>query len=361
MKKLVSFVLAALFLSATAAMAAPPAGYGLLWSDEFDGTSLDTSLWTNDVGTGANGWGNAELEYYTDGANLEFGNSAVTMVAKQEAFNGSNYTSARFTSQGKKFFTYGYIECKMKAAKGAGLWNAIWMLGEDFQNPNVPGTVTPWPACGEVELYEARTGPQQYGGCAGDNYFIGTCHYAANGTGGAVYNSGPFCNPASLDLDYHLYAVQWDETKFQYFFDGQKFWEYPITASFLTCFHQDMFMLFNMAVGGNYQGNNIDPNTFPARMSIDYIRVYQAGIGVAGDVRKQALQRPFLLVNPSSAQLKVYDVSGRLVADLTNRVRTMKAGENVLTKIPASLATGAYIARLLDNGKMMSQKLVGSR
>jgi beta-glucanase (GH16 family) len=235
------------------------------------------------------------------------------------------------------------------------------MLGEDFQNPNVPGTVTPWPACGEVELYEARTGSQQYAGCAGDNYFIGTCHYAANGTGGAVYNSGGLCSPASLDLNYHLYAVQWDETKFQYFFDGQKFWEYPITASFLTCFHQDMFMLFNMAVGGNYQGNNISPSTFPAKMSIDYIRVYQIGAGTAKGITNHGVRQSFTLENPASAQLKVYDVSGKLVADLTNKVRSMKTGENVLAKIPASLSTGAYIARLLDNGRMMSQKLVAAR
>jgi beta-glucanase (GH16 family) len=361
MKKSIALVFAALLVSATAALAAPPAGYGLLWSDEFDGTSLDTSMWTNDVGTGTNGWGNQEQEYYTDGANLQFANGALAMIAKQEALGGKNYTSARFTSQGKKFFTYGYIECKMKAAQGAGLWNAVWMLGEDFQNANVPGTSTLWPACGEVELYEQRTGPQQYSGTAGDDYFISTCHYAANGTGGPVYNSQGFPYSDCLCKDYHLYAVQWDETSFKYFFDGQQFWDYPITASYLTCFHQDMFLLFNMAVGGIYQGNNIDPATFPATMYVDYIRVYQKGVNVAKDVKNQSTRQSFALANPASAQLKVYDVSGKLIADFTNKVRTMKAGQNVMKMLPASLSTGAYVVRLIDNGRTVSEKLVATR
>jgi|WetSurMetagenome_2_1015567.scaffolds.fasta_scaffold00045_7 beta-glucanase (GH16 family) len=361
MKKLFSLISAVLFLAATSVLAAPPAGYNLVWSDEFDGTSLDANNWTNDVGTGYNGWGNGEKEYYTDGDNLEFGNGAVTMVAKLESMGGMDYTSARFTSQGKKFFTYGYIECKMKAASGKGLWNAVWMLGEDFQNDNVPGTSTPWPACGEVEIYESRTGQQQYSNCAGDNYFIGTCHYAANGTGPASFHSQGYCNAECLCKGYHLYAVQWDETKFQYFFDGQKYWEYPITASYLTCFHQDMFMLFNMAVGGNYQGNQIDASTFPARMYVDYIRWYQLGAGVEKNVAKQGVHRSFTLESPASAQLRVYNINGRLVADLTGKVRAMRAGDNALTAVPASLTTGAYIARFVDNGKALSQRLVSAR
>jgi len=361
MNKLSGLICTVVLASAAAVFAAPPAGYGLLWSDEFNGTSLDTTIWTNDVGTGTNGWGNGEQEYYTDGANLEFGNGVLAMVAKNESMGGMNYTSARFTSQGKKFFTYGYIECKMKAAQGAGLWNAIWMLGEDFQNPNVPGTSTIWPQCGEVEIYEQRTGPQLYNGTPGDDYFIGTCHYAANGTGGAVYNQGANPQTDCLCKDYHLYAVQWDSTQFQYFYDGVKFWQYDITPSFLTCFHQDMFMLFNMAIGGNYQGNNIDNSIFPQRMYIDYIRVYQMGVGTAKGIKTQAAHQPFALVNPATASLKVFDLSGRQVADLTSRVRAMKAGQSVLKMIPASLSTGAYVLRLEDNGKIMSQKLVAAR
>jgi beta-glucanase (GH16 family) len=361
MKKLIALIFSALLIFAASISAAPPTGYGLLWSDEFNGTALDNTLWTNDVGTGVMGWGNQELEYYTDGTNLQFDGSAVAMIAKAEAMGGQNYTSARFTSQGKKFFTYGYVECKMKAAKGRGLWNAVWMLGEDFQNPNVPGTSTPWPQCGEVELYEQRTGTQQYEGCTGDNYFIATCHYAANGTGGAVYNSKSKCNAACLCDDYHIYAVQWDEQNFTYYFDGVEFWQFPITASFLTCFHGDMFMLFNMAVGGNYQGNNIDAATFPATMYVDYIRVYQKGVGVDKDVKKQAAQNSFTLVNPATAQLKVYDLSGKLVADYTSKVRQMKAGDNAVRMVPATLSNGAYVARLIDNGKAVSQRLVSAR
>jgi beta-glucanase (GH16 family) len=356
MKKLIALIFPVLLISAASISAAPPAGYGLLWSDEFNGTALDSTLWTNDIGGG--GWGNQEKEYYTDGANLEFGNGALSMIAKQEAMGGNSYTSARFTSQGKKFFTYGYIECKMKAAKGAGLWNAIWMLGEDFLNPNVPGTSTPWPACGEVEMYESRTGPQQYNGCAGDNYFIGTCHFS---NGGTVYNSSGKCAPTCLCDDYHLYAVEWDEQNFTYYFDGVQYWQYPITASYLTCFHQDMFLLFNMAVGGNYQGNNIDASTFPATMYIDYIRVYQKGLGVAKDVKKQTLQHSFSLVNPATAQLKVYDLSGKLVADYTSKVRQMKCGDNVIKMMPATLSNGAYVARLVDNGKAVSQRIVSAK
>jgi beta-glucanase (GH16 family) len=158
-----------------------------------------------------------------------------------------------------------------------------------------------------------------------------------------------------------LYAVEWDEQNFTYYFDGVQYWQYPITASYLTCFHQDMFLLFNMAVGGNYQGNNIDASTFPATMYIDYIRVYQKGLGVAKDVKKQTLQHSFSLVNPATAQLKVYDLSGKLVADYTSKVRQMKCGDNVIKMMPATLSNGAYVARLVDNGKAVSQRIVSAK
>jgi hypothetical protein len=96
-------------------------------------------------------------------------------------------------------------------------------------------------------------------------------------------------------------------------------------------------------------------------MYVDYIRVYQKGVNVAKDVKNQSTRQSFALANPASAQLKVYDVSGKLIADFTNKVRTMKAGQNVMKMLPASLSTGAYVVRLIDNGRTVSEKLVATR
>ena len=121
----------------------PPTGYTLKWSDEFNGTSINTSNWTYDIGTGSGGWGNNELEYYTnrpENARIENGN--LVIEARKESYSGANYTSARLKTKGLKSWTYGKIEARIKIPTGQGIWPAFWMLGDNIDSVS-------WPKCGE--------------------------------------------------------------------------------------------------------------------------------------------------------------------------------------------------------------------
>jgi beta-glucanase (GH16 family) len=351
MKKLFVIMFSALCASPLSVFPEPPSGYYLLWSDEFNGTSLDTTIWTFDTGTGENGWGNGEKEYYTKGANLEFANGAMAIVAKKEDKSGMSYTSSRIHSQGKKEFKYGYFEVKLKSPEGKGLWPAFWMLGADFNNP------TKWPVCGEAEIFETLTGPNGYNGL-GDNAFIGTCHHPNPDGTGVKYNTGKYTYTEKLSLKYHLYAIKWDKTSIQYFFDGNKFWEYSITASYLTMFHQKFFFIANVAVGGNYQGDNIDNSIFPQKMYIDYIRVYSDQPVNVVSTPASPVQGAMSLAHPATARLIVYNVHGKRIGDFSSRIRSLQSGDNATLALRGVLLPGAYIVRCIDLGKSNYQKMI---
>jgi beta-glucanase (GH16 family) len=346
---------------AAGVFAAPPTGYSLTWSDEFEtGTTLNSDNWSYDVGGG--GWGNNELEYYTDGANVTIENGCANLLVKQENMGGRNYTSSRINTQGKKEFKYGYFEVRLKAPKGKGLWPAFWTLGSNIAS-------TPWPACGELELYEQRTGDQEVSGSGasswvGNNCFIATCHFM--GAGGTSYNSQQNNYTACLCDTFHTYALLWDSLGIQYFFDGVKFWDAPDInqSSNFEAFHQPHFFIANIAVGGNYLNGcctPVDNSIFPQKLSLDYIRVYQAGTSVSYGINKGMHQPLFSLMDPSTAQLKVYNVAGNMVADFTRNVRMMKTGSNAMNALPGGFSNGIYIARLMDNGKTLSRKFVIAR
>jgi beta-glucanase (GH16 family) len=233
--------------------AAPPAGYGLVWSDEFNsGTKPDPNIWGYE--TGCTGYGNAEWQYYTE-ANATIEDGACVITAKRETASGPwqncshpNYTSARMHSKGKKFFKYGYLEVKLKAPRGNGLWPAFWTLGENIDQIG-------WPACGEMELYEQRTGTWSIAGTVGDNVFIGTCHF--RGSSGVSYNSKQYVNNEGLYVNYHLYGILWDSAFVEYYFDDKVYWprtQTPnINQSFnFEAFHNPHFFIGNIAIMGNY-------------------------------------------------------------------------------------------------------------
>jgi hypothetical protein len=123
----------------------------LVWSDEFSiAGSPDAAKWGFDIGTGGNGWGNNELEYYTDKTNnAAVSNGTLKITAVKDNFSGSSYTSARLLSNNKFSFTYGKIEVRAKLPSSAGSWPAIWMLGSNF-------TTAPWPSCGEIDIMEQK-------------------------------------------------------------------------------------------------------------------------------------------------------------------------------------------------------------
>lgn len=247
------FALAAALLPISSANAA----YNLVWSDEFNGTSIDSNNWSFEVGTGSGGWGNNELEYYTsrsENARIENGN--LVIEARKESYGGMNYTSARLKTQGKKSFQYGRIEARIKMPKGQGLWPAFWTLGSDI------GTVG-WPKSGEIDIMEHVNN---------DNNTNGYIHWDANGQ--ADYG-GP---SGYVDVtQYHVYSIEWTPSAIKWFIDGTQFWEANIANNINSTeeFHKPHFILLNMAVGGNWPGAPNAGTAFPAKMYVDYVRVYQ--------------------------------------------------------------------------------------
>jgi beta-glucanase (GH16 family) len=294
---------------------------------------------------------------------------------------GGTYPSGRIDTHDKKTFTYGYFECRMITpvgqVSGPGLWSSVWLLGNSIHHG------VAWPTCGEMELYEQRPGnvlvgaftPQPVPATIGDNEFIACCHYAGV-SGGPSYHQLQYNYSTCLCDGYHKYALLWDSTHVEYYFDDTLYWgpDFPIVngTNFGTpsitlpentvAFHSPFYWIINVAVGGSYQGQNINNAIFPTKMLIDYVRVYQKDVvGVNSDIRRRPALRSFALVNPATAQLKVYDLSGKLVADYSSRVRQMKKGDNAMNTVPSTLSNGAYVVKLVDNGAPASRVMVSTR
>ncbi|WP_068617954.1 RICIN domain-containing protein [Paenibacillus tuaregi] len=237
------------------ASAAP--NWKLVWSDEFDGSTLNRSNWTPEIGTGNGGWGNNELQYYTDRSqNLQVTGGNLVITARKEAYGGMNYTSARIKTQNLKTFTYGKIEARIKLPSGQGLWPAFWMLGSNFDTVG-------WPYCGETDIMER----------VNNNPFVnGAVHWDAGGQADYGKESG------NLDFSqYHVYSVEWDSKYIRWFVDGQQFNEFYIENGTGNTeeFQRPFFLLLNLAVGGNWPGAPNNSTPFPSQMLVDYVRVYQ--------------------------------------------------------------------------------------
>jgi beta-glucanase (GH16 family) len=238
-------------------------GYTLAWSDEFSGTTPDAAVWNMETGNGTGGWGNNELEYYTNSTkNVFVSNGNLIIEARKEPISGFNYSSARMTTQNKKNFTFGRIDIRAKLPVNKGIWPALWMLGSNI-------TTAGWPACGEIDIMEL------IGTYPGRTY--STMHWkpvtGTNTSKGAEYNltSGDFSQK------FHVFSIVWSQDLIKSYVDDQLFLtvtkadfgaaNYPFNAS--------QFFIFNVAVGGNWPGPP-DANTpFPQRMFVDYVRVFQ--------------------------------------------------------------------------------------
>ncbi|MCB9315067.1 MAG: glycoside hydrolase family 16 protein [Lewinellaceae bacterium] len=237
----------------------------LVWSDDFDGaagTSPDPSKWVFDIGTGTNGWGNQELQYYTDrpeNAALD-GDGHLVITARRETFAGAPFTSARIKTQGLFSQAYGRFEARLKTPYGPGMWPAFWMLGADIDT-------NPWPNCGEIDLMELR-GQEP-------NIVNGTVHGPGYSGGAAITQSFGFTNDR-FDKDFHIFAIEWGKDYIDFFVDNTLYQR--ITPAALTgdwVFDDPFFILLNVAVGGNYVGLPTTQTPFPQQMTVDYVRVYQ--------------------------------------------------------------------------------------
>jgi len=251
--KCVVFLLALLFAGSAAAQ-----NWQLVWSDEFNGSVGPD--WTFETGNGSGGWGNNELEYYRrENATIE--NNALVVTAKREDFGGFRYTSSRLKTQGLKTFKYGRIEARMKLPAFAGAWPAFWMLGANL--PQVG-----WPDSGEIDVMEHVNA---------EDRVYGTIHWRDNNGNYAQYGG----NLATTVGDWHVYAVEWDASAIRWYVDGTKYHEASILNSVNGTdeFHKDFFLLLNFAIGGNWPGFTIDESKLPAKMYVDYVRVYAPGNG----------------------------------------------------------------------------------
>ncbi len=234
--------------------------YKLVWSDEFEGTQINPFKWTFEKGAG--GWGNNELQYYTDRTENAYVDSGMLVIkAIKENYSGSFYTSARMVTKGHASWQYGKIEARMKLPYGQGIWPAFWMLGDNIS------TVS-WPKCGELDIMEMIGGSG-----ARDRTTYGTAHWDANGH--ASYGLSRSLPSGRFADDFHLFTVTWDAKKITWFLDNVQFCAIDITPAGLAAFHKKFFIILNLAVGGNWPGNPDLSTVFPQKYYIDYVRVYQ--------------------------------------------------------------------------------------
>jgi beta-glucanase (GH16 family) len=240
----------------------------LVWQDEFNG-SIGPD-WVFETGNGANGWGNNELQYYRrENATVENGNLVIT--ARRQDYGGYRYTSARMKTQGKRSFKYGRIEARIAMPSALGLWPAFWMLGSNI-------TQVGWPASGEIDVMEHVNT---------ESDVHGTVHWQADNGSYASY--GGHTNAGGV-TGYHVYSVEWDANFIRWFIDGRQYHVIDITnnAGGTDEFHKDFFLLLNMAVGGNWPGFNVNEAALPAKMYVDYVRVYQRNAGFSTTVQAES-------------------------------------------------------------------------
>jgi beta-glucanase (GH16 family) len=227
--------------------------YTLVWSDEFNGTSVDATKWNFETGSlGVND----EKEYY-QAANATVANGNLVITAKSESVGGFPYTSARMNTASKVLATYGRIEARIKLPIGQGLWPAFWMLGQDIN------TGVSWPGCGEIDIMEHINT---------DSLIYGTMHWS-NGGQAASYG----LNLASSPGQYHIYAVEWDANSIRWYVDNSLYCTGNIANNINStdAFHKPFFIILNLAVAGDWPGQTVDLNKLPASMYVDYVRVYK--------------------------------------------------------------------------------------
>lgn len=234
----------------------------LIWSDEFDQDGLpNPNNWSYDVGD--HGWGNNELQYYTNGnsRNSRVENGVLIIEAwKDEAFP-KGYSSARLVSKGKAAWKYGYIEVRAKLPVGIGTWPAIWMLPEQ----NNFGT---WPKSGEIDIME-HVGYDP-------GVVHGTVHTEAfNHT--QKTQKGVQKKVVTFGEEFHTYAIDWKAEKIDFYIDGELYFTFENTGKDFTewPFNHPFHVVLNLAVGGNWGGQKgVDDKIWPQRMEVDYVRVY---------------------------------------------------------------------------------------
>ena len=245
-------------------------GWNIVWQDEFDKDSLDLTKWSREIG--GHGWGNNELQFYTDSDSnsyVENGNLILKAQVVPQGIGSSKglryYSSARLRTYGKGDWKYGRIEVKAKVASGQGIWPAIWMLPTDWLFGG-------WPSSGEIDIMEHV------------GYDLGVVHGSVHTE---AYNHkintqrSSARKIANVDTEFHVYSIIWDKDKISFFIDDVQYFlfENDQQGNYKTWpFDQRFHLLINIAVGGDWPGNPDNSTNFPRKMLVDYVRVYEKSI-----------------------------------------------------------------------------------
>ena len=243
------------------------AAYQLVWSDEFDSPNLNTTAWSYEIGTGFQGWGNWEKQYYTSSTNnIYISDGALVIKAIKDGNQydpnyRTEFTSARIKTLGNVQAKYGKIEARIQLPSPAkGVWPAFWMMGTNGQV---------WPRCAEFDIMEYMCNSSEY------KTINSTLHWYDETPGvdkGVNYGLATTVNNPT---DWHIYTMEWTPTTITTFIDGVQFYAADITPSHMTEFHNEAYILLNMAIGGTYVNNEYDPSISEKSMKIDYVRIYQ--------------------------------------------------------------------------------------
>jgi beta-glucanase (GH16 family) len=236
----------------------------LVMADEFDTEGAPNSaMWSYDIGRGpgGDGWGNQELQYYTDRTeNVKVENGFLLITAQEESFDGASYTSARLKTEGLFEQQYGRFEARIRLPYGKGLWPAFWLLGNDCD-------VNTWPQCGEIDIME-------YLGDSPTKIF-GSVHGPGYSGGEAETKEYSLVNDR-FDTGFHIFGIEWSPNYINYYVDGDLYNQItPDDVDGEWVFDHPFYIIMNVAVGGSFPGSPNTETVFPQTMVVDYVRVYQ--------------------------------------------------------------------------------------
>jgi len=246
----------------------PTAQWVQVWSDEFEGPAGTP---VDGCSAGICGWGNNEKENYsTDPATISLNGQGQLMIVAQRApagltcyYGPCRYTSAKITTKAKMLANPGRVEARIKLSAGQGLWPAFWMLG------HLCGAGTPWPACGEIDIMENKgSQPTSTSSAMHGSGYSGATPFAHTNT----LTSGNYTD------SFHTFAVEWDSVSIRFFVDDIP--HYGVTSDAIARYgpsilNQSFYVILNLAVGGNFDGDPQSDTIFPATMLVDYVRVFE--------------------------------------------------------------------------------------
>jgi len=329
----------------------------LVWSDEFDGTGApDPTNWGYDLGN--NGWGNQEIQNYTNLLQNARQDSGVLIIQALKQYN--NWTSARLLTNNKHEFKYGRVVFRAKLPAGIGTWPALWLLGENFATVG-------WPACGEIDVMEH---------VGWDPGWVHSSIHTPSSHGGTVNTDSKYVS--TFDTEFHTYEINWTYKKIEFRIDSVTFYTYspPVRNLSTWPFDKPFFLIMNIAMGGTWGSyplyetgglkNGIDPALSSATMKIDYVRVYQYPASVEdpqGGNSEQDFTKSFIFPNPSEGKLQVEIPSG---TSATGAVYNL-CGKNVFQFIAdksttaldlTALPKGFYCIELRSEGRTCMNKLI---